>query len=53
MDFLSIEDEVATRRAVIKPVSERITKLREASISSDVKISHERAELWAYHQYSL
>ncbi|MHA1910084.1 MAG: trans-4-hydroxy-L-proline dehydratase [Candidatus Kariarchaeaceae archaeon] len=45
MDFLSIEDEVTTRRSVIKPITERIEKLREESVTSDVKISHERAEL--------
>ncbi|MCG3219027.1 MAG: formate C-acetyltransferase/glycerol dehydratase family glycyl radical enzyme, partial [Candidatus Heimdallarchaeota archaeon] len=45
MDSLNIDDEVTTRRSIIKPVTEKIAKLRESSVNSDVKISHERAQL--------
>jgi len=38
-----IEKEMQKRRATVRPVNERIAKLREESIKAEVKISDERA----------
>lgn len=37
--------EMQKRRSVIKPINERVAKLREESVNADVKISYERAKL--------
>jgi len=45
MSEVRVEREMAKRRAAIRPISKRIAKLREESVSSPVKISNERARL--------
>ena len=45
MSEVRVEREMAKRRAAIRPISKRIAKLREESISFPVKISSERARL--------
>ncbi|MGC8932319.1 MAG: trans-4-hydroxy-L-proline dehydratase [Candidatus Methanodesulfokora sp.] len=40
-----IEKEVKRRRSSIRPINERIARLREESVSAEVKISSERARL--------
>ncbi len=40
-----IEREIQKRKSVIKPVSDRIARLREESIKAEVKISGERARI--------
>ncbi len=45
MSEVRVEMEMAKRRAAIRPISERIAKLREESVSAPVKISSERARL--------
>jgi len=40
-----IQKEIQKRRAAIRPINERIAKLREESVTAQVKISSERARL--------
>lgn len=41
----SVKDEIIKRRSFVKPLNHRIAKLREESVSSEVKISSERAKI--------
>lgn len=41
----SVEEELERRRATIRPISGRIAKLRKENISTEVKVSFERAKL--------
>jgi formate C-acetyltransferase len=40
-----VEEEQKRRRAAVRPINERIAKLREESVSTEVKVSVERASL--------
>jgi len=40
-----VEEEQKRRRAAVRPVNERIVKLREESVSTEVRLSVERAKL--------
>jgi len=42
---VAIEKEMQKRRAAVRPINERIAKLREESVKAEVKISDERAKL--------
>ncbi|SHI62775.1 formate C-acetyltransferase [Desulfofundulus thermosubterraneus DSM 16057] len=42
---VAVEKEMQKRRAAVRPVNERIAKLREKSVKAGVKISGERARL--------
>ena len=42
---LKVEEELKRRRAAVRPINERIAKLREESINVEVKVSVERAKL--------
>jgi formate C-acetyltransferase len=44
-ECVAIEKEMQKRRAAVRPINERIAKLREESVKAEVKISDERAEL--------
>lgn len=45
MPQTKVEEELSKRRSSIKPMNQRIARLREESITSKVKISSERARL--------
>ena len=40
-----VKKEIQKRRAAVRPANDRIAKLREESVKTEVKISHERAEI--------
>lgn len=40
-----VEEEIERRKAVIRPINERIARLREESVKAEVKLSVERAKL--------
>ncbi len=42
---LDIEDEMESRRSSVRPINERIKKLRDESVDKTVELSSERAEL--------
>jgi len=42
---LTIEQEIQKRREAVRPINERIARLREESVNAQVKISTERARL--------
>ncbi len=42
---LNIKEEMQKRRDAVKPINQRISKLREESVNTEVKISSERAKL--------
>jgi pyruvate formate-lyase/glycerol dehydratase family glycyl radical enzyme len=44
-DYISADKEIQKRRAAVRPINERIARLREESVKAKVKISHERAEI--------
>lgn len=45
LEYISADIEMQKRRSAVRPMNERIAKLREQSVKSDVKISDERAAL--------
>ncbi|WP_422443542.1 trans-4-hydroxy-L-proline dehydratase [Thermoanaerobacterium sp. DL9XJH110] len=44
-EYVTVEKEMQKRRAAVRPINERIAKLREESVKAEVKISDERARL--------
>jgi len=42
---LAIQKEIQKRRKAVRPINERVAKLREESVNAEVKISTERARL--------
>lgn len=41
----TVQEEMQKRREAVRPINERIARLREESVNADVKISDERAKL--------